>query len=155
MSQQVSNEPVADTEPDAGPDTEPGRHGAPGTSPTTNRTTRSPADEIALRLARLHLRMGCSRSHARSWSRRPAVARLDEDALRDLAEVRWRTGDTAGAGEAANVALGRGAEDPLALVIAAESISADGRPGEARRLAARALKGRARSMSSSPACRGA
>ena len=66
---------------------------------------------------------------------------LDEPALLDLAEVRWRTGDLAGAGEAANALLARDRDDPLALVIAAESVSALGRPGEARRLAARALEG--------------
>ena len=66
---------------------------------------------------------------------------LDEPALLDLAEVRWRTGDLAGAGEAANALLARDRDDPLALVIAAESVSALGRPGEARRLADRALEG--------------
>jgi hypothetical protein len=59
------------------------------------------------------------RSRARSWS---------------------RTGDLAGAGEAANALLERGRDDVLALVIAAESVSAQGRPGEARRLADRALE---------------
>ena len=58
----------------------------------------------------------------------------------DLAEARWRTGDLSGAGEAANAALGRGAVDPLAYVIAAEAIAGVGRPAEARRLASRALK---------------
>ena len=67
---------------------------------------------------------------------------LDEPALLDLAEVRWRTGDLAGAGEAAHALLARGLEAPLALVIAAESVAALGRPSEARRLAGRALEGR-------------
>ena len=71
---------------------------------------------------------------------------LDELALLDLAEARWRTGDLAGAGEAANAALGRGAEDPLAYVIAAEAIAGVGRPAEARRLAARALEGEGLSL---------
>jgi hypothetical protein len=94
---------------------------------------------IALRLARLHLRMGSlplARAELESLAGR---AMLEEDALRDLAEARWRTGDLAGAGEAANALLERGREDVLALVIAAESVSAEGRPGEARRLAGRAL----------------
>lgn len=64
---------------------------------------------------------------------------LDEDALLDLAEARWRTGDLAGAGEAATALLDRGRDDVLALVIAAEATAELGRPGEARRLAGRAL----------------
>ena len=66
---------------------------------------------------------------------------LEAPELLDLAEARWRTGDLAGAGEAATAALGRGADDPLAFVIAAEAVAAVGRPAEARRLAARALVG--------------
>jgi tetratricopeptide (TPR) repeat protein len=94
---------------------------------------------VALRLAGLHVRMGSlalARAELESLAGR---GMLDEPALLDLAEVRWRTGDLAGAGEAANALLARDREDPLALVIAAESVSALGRPSEARRLAARAL----------------
>lgn len=96
-----------------------------------------PAD---LQLAGLHLRTGL---HALARAELEALAgrgRLDETALLDLAEVRWRTGDLAGAGEAANALLARGAESPLALVIAAEAVSAAGRPGEARRLSTRAVE---------------
>jgi hypothetical protein len=90
-------------------------------------------------MARVHLRMGSlslARAELEAFAGRGV---LDEDALLDLAEVRWRTGDLAGAGEAANALLGRGREDELALVIAAEAVAAVGRPGEARRLAGRAL----------------
>lgn len=66
-------------------------------------------------------------------------AALDEPALLDLAEARWRTGDLAGAGEAATALLARGRDDALALLIAAEAVAAEGRPGEARRLAGRAV----------------
>lgn len=93
----------------------------------------------ALRLSRLHLRMGqmsLARAELESFAGRGL---LDEPALLDLAEVRWRTGDLAGAGEAANALLARGSEEPLALVVAAEAVAALGRPGEARRLAGRAL----------------
>ena len=96
---------------------------------------------VALRLAGLHVRMGSlalARAELESLAGR---GMLDEPALLDLAEVRWRTGDLAGAGEAANALLARDRDDPLALVIAAESVSALGRPGEARRLADRALHG--------------
>jgi hypothetical protein len=95
---------------------------------------------VALRLAGLHLRMGSlalARAELESLAGR---GMLDEDALLDLAEVRWRTGDLAGAGEAANALLARERTDALALVIAAEAVAAAGRPGEARRLAARALE---------------
>ncbi len=66
--------------------------------------------------------------------------RLDDDGLLDLAEVRWRTGDLPGAGEASAAFLTSGRESVLALVIAAEATAALGRPGEARRLAGRALE---------------
>lgn len=65
---------------------------------------------------------------------------LDDDGLLDLAEVRWRTGDLPGAGEAAAAFLTSGRESVLALVIAAEATAALGRPGEARRLAGRAME---------------
>ena len=64
---------------------------------------------------------------------------LDDEALVDLADVRWRTGDLAGAGSAATTALDRGIAAPVAMIIAAESAFALGRPGEARRLATRAM----------------
>ena len=95
---------------------------------------------VALRIAGLHLRTG---QHALARAQLEALAgrgRLDEAALLDLAEVRWRTGDLAGAGDAANVLLARGSESALALVIAAEAVAAEGRPGEARRLSTRALE---------------
>ena len=68
---------------------------------------------------------------ARPRPRRARDARraraLDEEALLDLAEVRWRTDDLAGAGEAADAALGRGARTAR-LVIACEATAALGRP---------------------------
>ena len=59
---------------------------------------------------------------------------LDAAARVDLAEVRWRTGDLAGGGEAAREALAGGGDTVVALVVAAEAASALGRPSEARRL---------------------
>jgi hypothetical protein len=93
-----------------------------------------------LRLAGLHLRTG---QYALARAELEALAgrgRLDDEATLDLAEVRWRTGDLAGAGDTANVLLARGQEPALALVIAAEAVAAAGRPTEARRLSARALE---------------
>ena len=94
---------------------------------------------VELRLARLHLRMGqlpLARAQLEALAGR---GDLDEEALLDLAEARWRTGDLAAAGEAAGTLLARGREDALALLVAAEAVAALGRPGEARRMAARAL----------------
>jgi len=76
---------------------------------------------VALGLAGLHLRMGqllLARSALEALAGRGA---LDETALLDL------------------TLLAQGCEEPLALLIAAESVAAQGRPGEARRLAGRAL----------------
>lgn len=112
--------------------------------PPSTATPASRADDdgrpVALRLAGLHVRMGSlalARAELESLAGR---GMLDEDALLDLAEVRWRTGDLAGAGEAANALLARERTDTLALVIAAEAVAGAGRPGEARRLAARAVE---------------
>lgn len=92
-------------------------------------------------LAGVHLRLGSlalARAEFEALAGRDA---LDEAGLVDLAEARWRTGDLAGAGEAAQAALD-GEDGPvIALLIAAESAAARGRPTEARRFAARAMEG--------------
>jgi hypothetical protein len=93
-----------------------------------------------LRLATLHLRLGLLPLARAELEAAAGRGRLDEPALLDLAEARWRTGDLTGAGEAAHAALGRGLEAAIAYVIAAESIAALGRPSEARRLAGHAIE---------------
>jgi len=95
---------------------------------------------IGIRLARIHLRAGLLALARAELEALAGRGDLDDEALADLAEVRWRTGDLPGAGEAANAAIAHGSADVVALVIAAEAVAALGRPGEARRLAARALK---------------
>jgi hypothetical protein len=109
---------------------------------TPERPSARPAVErpAGLRLARVHLRMGSlvlARAELEAFAGR---GELDDDAIVDLAEARWRTGDLAGAGEVATAAIAAGHADPVALVIAAEATAALGRPGEARRLAGRALE---------------
>jgi hypothetical protein len=99
------------------------------------------ADERAadLVLARVHLRMGSlglARAELEGLAGRNG---LDDEGIRDLAEVRWRTGDLPGAGEAAAAYLESKPDDVLCLVIAAELQASLGRPGEARRLAGKAL----------------
>jgi len=102
------------------------------TTPGTVRT----AD---LRLARLHLRLGSLTLARAELEALAGSGDLDDDGLVDLAEARWRTGDLAGAGEAAGVALEAGAEVLTALVVAAEASAQAGRTAEARRQASRAL----------------
>jgi hypothetical protein len=110
---------------------------------TTPLTPPNPidADERAadLVLARVHLRMGSfglARAELEGLAGRNA---LDDEGIRDLAEVRWRTGDLPGAGEAATAFLESKPDDVLCLVIAAELQASLGRPGEARKLAGKAL----------------
>src|SRR5688572_32653674 len=92
-----------------------------------------------LALARLHLRLGSTalaRAELETLAGRDA---LDEDGLVDLADARWRTGDIAGAGEAAGAVLQDEQGPLLALIVAAEAAAARGRPTEARRLEDRAM----------------
>jgi hypothetical protein len=106
----------------------------------TGADLESPEDRAAdLVLARLHLRLGSfglARTELESMAGRNL---LDLDGIRDLAEVRWRTGDLPGAGDAASAYLEERPDDPLALLISAEMQAHLGRPGEARRLSGRAL----------------
>ncbi len=98
------------------------------------------ARDANLILARAHLRLGLlglARAELETLAGRDE---LDDDGIRDLAEARWRTGDTTGAGEAAAAFLEGNPDDVLALVVAAEAQADLGRPGEARRLAGRAME---------------
>ncbi len=92
-----------------------------------------------LTLARLHLRIGSLAMARSEFEGLAGRGPLDDAAMVDLAEVRWRTGDTVAAGEAATTVLEHGVESPTALIIVAEAAVAIGRPGEARRLATRAM----------------
>jgi hypothetical protein len=96
--------------------------------------------DIDLVVAHLHLRLGSLQLARAELEEMAGKGTLDDEALIDLAEARWRTGDLTGAGEAANVAIAAGSEAIVALVIAAEATAAAGRPAEARRLASRALE---------------
>lgn len=110
----------------------------------TGSTGASTADPSAPRtpdlvLARVHLRLGAlalARAELETLAGRDA---LDHEGLVDLAEVRWRTGDVVGGGEAAAAALQYGDQPLLALVVAAEAAMDRGRPSEARRYAQQAL----------------
>ncbi|MEP6638608.1 MAG: hypothetical protein ABJC39_04595 [Chloroflexota bacterium] len=106
---------------------------------TLPRPYTTPTRSIELVLAHAHLRLGSLALARTELETLAGLGKLDLGGLVDLAEVRWRTGDLAGAGEAAGVALRGDVEDPVALLIAAESAAALGRPSEARRLASRAM----------------
>ena len=96
------------------------------------------ARDADLVLAGLHLRLGAlalARAELETLAGRDA---LDDDGLTDLAEVRWRTGDLVGAGEAAAAILDGDDGPVVALVVAAEAAMGRGRPSEARRYADRA-----------------
>lgn len=104
-----------------------------GSSPgaATVATSRS-ADDV--RLARVHLRLGqltLARAELEDLLRRD---QLDTTSLALLAEARWRTGDGAGAAEAANAHIAAEGSDDIALCIAAEAAALDGRQDDAREL---------------------
>jgi hypothetical protein len=94
----------------------------------------------ALTLARVHLRLGSLVLARTELEILDGQGALDTAGRVDLAEVRWRMGDLGEAGAAATAALEAGAQDPMALVVAAEAAAAIGRPNEARRLASLALE---------------
>ncbi|HEY7131892.1 MAG TPA: hypothetical protein VH440_06550 [Candidatus Limnocylindrales bacterium] len=113
--------------------------GADAAPVSTGPQSLTPRDADLI-LARAHLRFGLlslARAELETMAGRNL---LDDDGIRDLAEARWRTGDTSGAGEAAAAYLEASPDDLVALVIAAEAQAELGRPGEARRLAGRALE---------------
>ena len=106
----------------------------------TNTPTAPSASEADLAFARLHLRMGLlalARAELEALAARDA---LDDEAMVDLAEARWRTDDLAAAGDAARAHLDSGGHQLVAYVVAAEAVAAAGRPAEARRLVGRALE---------------
>jgi hypothetical protein len=122
-------------------------HGPPSDGPSapegpptpTDRASTAPGRATDLVLAGVHLRLGSlalARAELETLAGRDA---LDSEGILDLAEVRWRTGDVEGAGEAATLVLDDEDGPLVALIVAAEAAAARGRPTEARRLAAKAL----------------
>jgi hypothetical protein len=95
---------------------------------------------VQVRLARVHLRTGGLTLARAEFEKLAGLGYLDAESMLDLAEVRWRTGDLARAGTAANAYLAGGGDDALGFVIAAEAASVADRPADARRYAGRALE---------------
>ncbi len=127
--------PVKATEPPqadaaARPGLEPVRAAAPAVA--------DPATEI--RFARLHLRTGSLHRARSEYESLAGNNLLDTPATLDLAEVRWRTGDLAGAGSAAAAYLAADGQEALGFLIAAEAAAAQDHVADARRLAGRALE---------------
>jgi hypothetical protein len=112
---------------------------ADGTGAPAAATAEPAPRDPDLVLARVHLRLGALSLARVELETLAGRGGLDDDGVRDLAEARWRTGDVAGAGEAAGAYLESRPDDILGLVIAAEAQASAGRPAEARRLAGRAI----------------
>ncbi len=117
------------------PETARGPEAAPGPDSATGAEPRS----VDARLARVHLRVGLLALARAELESMAGAGTLDPGALIDLAEVRWRTGDLVGAGEAAAACIEGGSEEPVVLSVAAEAAAAAGRAGDARLLVARVL----------------
>jgi tetratricopeptide (TPR) repeat protein len=100
------------------------------------------ADDPALqiRLARVHLKTGSLTIARAELEALAARNQLDVPAHLDLAEVRWRTGDLDGAGEAAGAYMDGGGDEALGFVIAAEASAMANRLDEARRHTEQALE---------------
>lgn len=92
------------------------------------------------RLARIHLRGGLLALARAELEQMAGAGALDLEALADLAEARWRSGDLSGAGEAARAHMDAGGEEPLAVLIRVEELDAAGHLIDARALAARVLE---------------
>jgi hypothetical protein len=94
-----------------------------------------PADDglIQLRLARVHLRTGAFTIARGELEALASRDQLNSSGVLDLAEVRWRTGDLHGAGEAAAAYITSGGDETLGYVIAAEAAAMANHPSEARR----------------------
>jgi hypothetical protein len=106
-------------------------------APTAERVTGERSPDA--RMARLHLRVGLLSLARAELETMAGDGTLDVPAMADLAEVRWRTGDLPGAGEAAVAHIGSGGSDAIAYVVAAESYAAQGRSGDATRMASEAI----------------
>jgi hypothetical protein len=103
----------------------------------TDSTERS----TSLRMARIHLRTGALALARAELEAAAGSGELDDEALVDIAEARWRTGDLQGAGEAAAAHIATGGDDLVALVIAAEAAAASrGGAEDAEALVTRVLR---------------
>ena len=87
------------------------------------------------RLARVHLRGGLLTLARATLEGMAGAGTLDRDAMADLAEVRWRSGDLEGAADAAQAHQASGGDEPIAAIVIAEDLARRGRDDEAAGLA--------------------
>ena len=95
----------------------------------------APTRSADARLSRLHLRGGLLTLARAELEQMAGAGSLDREALADLAEARWRSGDLEGAAEAADAHLGTGGDEPMAHLIVAEEAERQGRILDARQRA--------------------
>ncbi len=84
------------------------------------------------RLARVHLRGGLLTLSRARLEGMAGDGTLDREAMADLAEVRWRSGDLLGAAEAARAHQASGGDEPLAALILAEELAGSEQDADAR-----------------------
>ena len=104
----------------------------PGPSDDQAAATDRAADA---RLARVHLRGGLLTLARATLEGMAGAGTLDRDAMADLAEVRWRSGDVEGAADAARAHQASGGKEPLAALIIAEDMVRSGHEGDANPIA--------------------
>ena len=102
--------------------------------PTDDQATAAERSPDA-RLARLHLRGGMLMLARATLEGMAGDGSLDRDAMADLAEVRWRSGDLEGAADAARAHQASGGNEPLAALIIAEDLARSGQEPEANPVA--------------------
>ncbi len=107
---------------------------APPPAPDDERSALS-ARSADGRLARVHLRGGLLTLARATLEGMAAAGTLDRDALADLAEVRWRSGDLEGAADAARAHQASGGDEPMAALIVAEDLARSGQQAEAAEIA--------------------
>ena len=105
---------------------------APVPGPTDDQAAAAERSADA-RLARVHLRGGSLALARAALEGMAGAGTLDRDAMADLAEVRWRSGDIEGAADAARAHQASGGDEPLASLVIAEDEARAGRSAEGSR----------------------
>jgi hypothetical protein len=83
----------------------------------------------------MHLRGGLLPLARAALEQMAGAGTLDREALVDLAEVRWRSGDLEGAAEAARAHHAAGGAEPMAYLVIAEHLLRHGQQADGMRLA--------------------
>jgi hypothetical protein len=107
---------------------------APLPGPTDDQAAAA-ARTADARLARVHLRGGLLSLARATLEGMAGAGTLDRDAMADLAEVRWRSGDLEGAADAARAHQATGGDEPLAALILAEDMARAGQEDDANPIA--------------------